>query len=66
MNDVAMTSEQAAALADADPWFAAVLADLPKAWAQWSADEDELPLVSAFLRAAYGRGYVAALEREEP
>lgn len=65
MSEVVLTPEQAAELADGDPWFAAVLADLPKAWAQWSADEDELPLVSAFLRAAYGRGYVAALEGAE-
>lgn len=65
MSDAVLTPEQAAEFADADPWFAGVLADLPKAWAQWSVDEDELPLVWAFLRAGYGRGYVAALEKDE-
>lgn len=60
-----MTPEEAAKLAETDPWFAAVLDDLPKAWADLPVDEDELPLVSAFLRAAYGRGYVAALESAE-
>lgn len=57
-----MTAEEAAALADTDPFFASLLNDLPKAWSQWPADEEETRLVSAFLRAAYGRGYVAALE----
>lgn len=60
-----MTPEQAAELAETDPWFADLLANLPKAWAEWAADSDELPLVWAYLRAAYGRGYVAALEGAE-
>lgn len=52
----------AACRAESDPGFAKLLADLPAAWADVPSDEDGLELVAAFLRAAYGHGYMTALE----
>lgn len=47
---------------DDDPEFADLLASLPVAWANLPVDQDGELLAAAYMRAAYGRGYVQALE----
>lgn len=46
---------------DDDPEFEDLLASLPVSWAHLPVDQDGELLVGAYLRAAYGRGYVQAL-----
>lgn len=46
---------------DADPEFADLLDSLPISWAHLPVDQDGELLAAAYLRAAYGRGYVQAL-----
>lgn len=47
-----------------DPTCAELLAKLPQEWAQVPADSDGKEVALRFIRAAYGRGYVTALETE--
>ena len=56
-----MTPEDAIALGEQDPQLQALLADLPAAYAR-TDDANYEQLCKAFIRAAYGRGYIAALE----
>lgn len=45
-----------------DPRCVVLLERLPEEWAQVPADNDGEAVALAFIRAAYGRGYVTALE----
>lgn len=56
-----MTPEEATALADEDAQLQALLAGLPESYALTDDDNYE-QLCRSFIRAAYGRGYVAGLE----
>ncbi len=47
---------------DDDPRFAELMEALPEEWAHVPAESDGAEMALAFARAAYGRGYVKALE----
>ena len=57
-----MPQEQADRAAQTDERLAADLAGLPQAWAELSAADDGEELAMAFIRNAYGQGYIRALE----
>lgn len=44
-----------------DPEFGQLLASLPAVWAEVPAEQSGEEIAFAFVRAAYGRGYVRAL-----
>lgn len=43
-----------------------LLASLPVAWANLPVDQDGEILAAAYMRAAYGRGYIKALTERVP
>lgn len=48
-----------------DPELQELLAELPQEWAQIPADEDGKALFLAYMRQAYGAGYIRALSEGE-